>query len=339
VTALLVLLAQEEVIQRADPARTQYLEAAGLCRTAEELIDQNPEGAAQKLTELLDKYGTLPHLERRIRVQVFADDPGSPFNFFPYQFRGRARLTAAKGAKTALELADRTEAAVRDFERSVEKGAEPSRALLRTARIAWWGTLKPLLGRDAFQADAPKSAAKAGALLGELSRTGEKEVVGDAVLWLRTELGVVARRQATLKRGNAADREAAAQDLAWCRMALGILEGLPEGKEARADLERAAAAAREIAGFQGTFQLRIAVAPWARVEQISREGKPMAWQPIETPLLVPLPLERGAYEIKLVHPKYGIRVKTVSAGELGEGKTYLLSGDMEKGEFQLSLSP
>jgi hypothetical protein len=55
VIALLVLLAQEEVIQRTDPARTQYLEAAGLCRTAEELIDQNPEGAAQKLTELLDK--------------------------------------------------------------------------------------------------------------------------------------------------------------------------------------------------------------------------------------------------------------------------------------------
>jgi len=339
VSALLVLLVQEEVIPRADPARTQYLEAAGLCRTAEGLIDQNPEGAAQKLTELLDKYGTLPHLECRIRVKVFADDPGSPFNFFPYQFRGRARLAAAKGAKSPLEMSERTEAAVRDFERSVERGAEPSRALLRTARIAWWGSLKPLLAREAFQTDAPKSAAKAGPLLGELSRTDEKDVVGDAVLWLRSERGVVARRQATLKRESAADREAAAQDLMWCRMALGILEGLPEGKEARAELERAAAAAQEIAGFQGTFQLRIAVAPWARVEQVSREGKPIAWQPMETPLLVPQPLERGAYEITLVHPKYGTRVKTVSAGELREGKTYLLSGDMEKGEFQVTLSP
>lgn len=338
VSVLLVLLAQEEVIPRADPNRTQYLEAAALCRTAEDLIDQNPEAAAQKLTELLEKYGTLPHLERRIRVKLFADDPPSPFNLFPYQFRGRARLAAAKGAKAPAERADRTEAAVRDFERSVERGAEPSRALLRTARIAWWGTLKPLLARDAFQAEAPKSAAKAGALLGELSRAGEKEVVGEAVLWLRTELGVVTRRLAALKRENAADREAAAQDLGWCRMALGVLEGLQE-KDLRAELERAAKSAQEISGFQGTFQLRIAVAPWARVEQISREGKPMAWQPMETPLLVPLLLERGAYEITLVHPKYGTRVKTVTAGELREGKIYLLSGDMEKGEFQLSLSP
>src|SRR4051812_10902777 len=132
VTALLVLLSQEEVVQRTDPARTQYLEAADLCRAAEELMERNPEAAALKLTELLDKYGGLPHLECRIRVKVLADDPGSPYSFFPYQFRGRARLAAAAGAKSPLERADRTEAAVRDFERSVAKGAQSSREMLQS---------------------------------------------------------------------------------------------------------------------------------------------------------------------------------------------------------------
>jgi hypothetical protein len=53
--ALLVLPAQEEVPRRMDP-----------------------EAAAQKRTEIPDKSGTLPHLECRIRIKVFADDPGSP---------------------------------------------------------------------------------------------------------------------------------------------------------------------------------------------------------------------------------------------------------------------
>src|SRR6185436_738830 len=135
--ALCLLLGlQEEVIQRSDPARSQYQEAVELCKAAEELLERDPEAAATKLTELLDRFGQLPKIERRLRIKVFADDAGAPHAFFPYQLRGRARLAAAKDP-------DRIEAAVRDFERSVERGAASSKPLLQSARAAWWASLRP----------------------------------------------------------------------------------------------------------------------------------------------------------------------------------------------------
>jgi len=339
VAGLFVLLAQEEVIQRTDPARIQYLEAADLCRAAEELIDQNPEAAARKLSELLDKYGTLPHLECRIRVKVLADDPGSPFSFFPYQFRGRARLAAAKGAKTPAELAERTEAAVQDFERSVGKGAQSSLGLLQSSRRAWWDSLRPLLTQDGWKPAYSPAAEKAGGLLAEWSKSGEKESLEAAVAWLGGERKAARQRLGTLQRSSAADREAAEGKRAWSGAVMRVLGSVPEGKAEAAELKAFGEEAARIAGFKGTFRLRIAVAPWARVTSLAREGVAVPLESNETPFLVPAALELGDYEIVLAHPQLGTRKKALATADLVAGKTYLLSGSMETGEFSLTLSP
>ncbi len=337
--AFCVLLAQEEVIQRTDPARTQYLEAADLCRAAEELIDQNPEAASQKLSELLDKYGTLPHLECRIRVKVFADDPGSPYSFFPYQFRGRARLAAAKAAKTPSELAERREAAVRDFERSVEKGAQSSRSLLQSARRTWWDALRPLLARDGWKSANAPLAEKAGGLFTDWAKSGDKEALQGALAWVETERKAARLRLETLNRSRAADRDAAEGERAWSTAMLRVLGSLSEGRLEAAELKLLSGEAAKLAGFKGTFRLRIAVAPWARVQSLARGGVATPLENSETPLLVPGTLELGDYEIELSHPRFGTRKKALAEADLAAGKTYLLSGSMETGEFSLTLSP
>ena len=208
------LAAQEDVIQRTDPARSQYQEAVELCRAAEELLDKDPEAAAAKFTELLDKHGQLPRIERRLRIKVFADDPGSPVAFFPYQFRGRARLAAADGAKGgARERADRVEAAVRDFERSVERGAVSSKPLLQSARIAWWSALQPLLARDGGEPGRAGAADKARGLLRDLAQDGQDKPLSDAVSWFSDQLKPVEEKIRALRRGEAADRQEAPRGL------------------------------------------------------------------------------------------------------------------------------
>src|SRR6185295_18122053 len=137
------------------PARAQYREAVDLCRAAEDLIDRDPEAAATRLTDLLDRFGALPKIECRLRIKVFADDPGSAFAFFPYQFRGRARLASAKGA------ADRLEGAVRDFEQSFHRGVAASEPLLQAARLEWWRSLQPLLSREGWDPARAGAAGKA----------------------------------------------------------------------------------------------------------------------------------------------------------------------------------
>jgi hypothetical protein len=328
--ALCLLLGlQEEVIQRSDPARSQYQEAVELCKAAEELLERDPEAAATKLTELLDRFGQLPKIERRLRIKVFADDAGAPHAFFPYQLRGRARLAAAKDP-------DRIEAAVRDFERSVERGAASSKPLLQSARAAWWASLRPQLARDGAGAGASD---KARGLLRDLAQDGGETTLKDALSWYSDELRVVEERIVKLRRGEAADRRQAAQDGAWCRSSERVLENLAAAKDLLARIRVATVAAGEIAGFRGSFRLKISAAPWAEVRRFAREGKEIPLPVRETPLMVAAELELGDYEIELAHPKLGSRTKRLAAKELEEGKTYLLSADLEAGTITLRLAP
>jgi hypothetical protein len=337
---VLLLGVQEEVIQRNDSARNQYQEAVQLCRMAEELIDADPKTAAARLTDLLDKFAGLPKVECRLRIKVFADDPGAPFSYFPYQFRGRARLlqSQAKGL-AAPERRDLAESSVRDFEQSVAHGAESSKTYLLGARLEWWKQLRPILSREGWVPARAAAAGKANEVLSRLAESGQNAVVKEAVNWLSLEVSAVERRVKSLSRSTTSGREAALLEIAWCDMILKVVQGLAPAAAEAEEVARVRAAAAEIAGFRGYFQLKICVSPWAEVVRCSREGKVIDLESRETPLRIPIPLEIGDFEIDLVHPRWGKRTKSISAQDLQEGKTFVLSGDMETGRLTLTLSP
>ncbi len=322
------LATQEEVIRRTDPARAQYQEAVELCRSAEELIEKDPETAVARLTELLDRFGTLPRIECRLRIKVFADDPGAAYAFFPYQFRGRARLATAKGA------ADRIEAAVRDFERSVERGAAASKPLLQSARLDWWTSLRPLLAREGWEPGRAGAAAKAKGLLRDFAGDKQDRAVAEAEAWIAAQLEPVEAAVRALRRAEPADRSRAAKDAAWLLATEGVVGG-PLAERFRAAADRASV----VASYRGGFRLKISAGPWAEVTRFAREGKDLELPARETPLVVPGELEIGDYEVELAHPRLGRRTRRIAASELQEGKTYLLSGDLEEGTTTLRLLP
>lgn len=329
---------QEEVIPRTDPARAQYQEAVNLCRAALELLDRDPGAAAAKLTELLDRHGQLPKIECRLRIIVFADDPGSAFAFYPYQARGRARLAMAASPKlTPGERADDVESAVHDFERSVERGASSSKPFLQDARRQWWSSLQPLLVRDA--ALPARAAIRARTLLRDQAGDGLEREVKDALSWFSSQLGPVEAKIRSYARTNPGDRRRAQEDAAWCRACEQALETVPGAAEMLARFRTAGLQAAGIATYRGAFRLKISASPWAEVTRLVREGIEIPLPIRETPLVIPGELEIGDFEIELSHPRLGRRTRRILATELQEGKTFLLSGDLEEGTITLRLSP
>jgi serine/threonine protein kinase len=90
------------------------------------------------------------------------------------------------------------------------------------------------------------------------------------------------------------------------------------------------------ASTKGAFTLKISVAPFAQIRKLTRDGKPVPYPRTETPIVMKN-LELGVYTIELTNPESGARVATVSATT--DGKTWLISGNMEKAELDVTELP
>ncbi len=133
---MLILLAallacQEDVyIRKIDKAR--YIEATQNCKDAESRIDSDESAAIDKLTRiLLDP--TLTEVECTMRIQT-SDIYGPPYQFLPYQYRARARMSLAKKTAAPAEKKMLLEEAIQDLKTSVAKKVVSSTKYLETAQ-------------------------------------------------------------------------------------------------------------------------------------------------------------------------------------------------------------
>ncbi len=129
VVILLLLLGfpQDKVSIRRS-AKGPYAKSVPKCRDAERKIDSDPREAIEIIDVILAD-GRVKKRECRIRWEVRPGDYSRWYDFFPYQFRARARMklagSADKNAKLRL-LRD----AERDLEESIRRGLPKSEEYL-----------------------------------------------------------------------------------------------------------------------------------------------------------------------------------------------------------------
>jgi hypothetical protein len=126
----------------------------------------------------------------------------------------------------------------------------------------------------------------------------------------------------------------ASRDLEWADLLGGAVKGLEPYAAVAAALQRF----REAAAFRGAFRLKVAVYPYAEKLVLRREGHPVAVPAGATPLVLPGILEIGTFTVELHGPKSGAKTREIGPAAVKDGKTYVLSGDVEKGNFELTES-
>jgi predicted Ser/Thr protein kinase len=77
----------------------------------------------------------------------------------------------------------------------------------------------------------------------------------------------------------------------------------------------------------GSFTIKVAVHPFARIVSISRDGETVPLNQAETPAVLP-DLRLGSYQLVLRHPQFGDRTVTLPRAQLKAGKTYVVWGQM-----------
>lgn len=324
--ALLALLCQEPItVPFADKLRAQYVEAVQSCRAAQEKAAADPEAAERELGAVLQAHRELV-LERRVTVYERPNAPAT-YNLCPWQYRGQVRLALARrpGAPEA-ERRRHLREAVDDLEKSAGQKNVASEPLLREARKDLWPLVRAQLR---YEAPEPAPAGEARRLLATVEDppTAAKDLseevgrVRDRVLARKAEVS-----SAEFRRGRSA------RDLEWCDRLGGEVKGL----EAFRDVEVALSRLREAAAYRGVFRLKVAVHPFAEKVALVREGHPVAVPAQATPLVVPGPLEIGAFEVELRAPKGGSKAFSIKPGDLKDAGTYILSGDVATGAFTLT---
>lgn len=127
--AAAALLQQELKVERLE--RADYVPAIERCREAEGLIDSDPGAAAEKLDSVIGNARIEKKIEARLRVWRQGGGYDEPYDFFPYQYRGRARLNLAR--KDAANAEKHLRGAVEDLRKSVDKGVASSEPHLKAA--------------------------------------------------------------------------------------------------------------------------------------------------------------------------------------------------------------
>ncbi len=127
---LCFFLQAEESIPRAD--RKLYLNAAKECEKAGGLVASSPAEAVQILNSLLENEA-IRKRECILRIELQPGTYSRKYNFFPHQFRGRARMRLAEKADDKEYEIDLLRKARKDFKESVRLGLPTSKALLEQA--------------------------------------------------------------------------------------------------------------------------------------------------------------------------------------------------------------
>jgi hypothetical protein len=89
---------------------------------------------------------------------------------------------------------------------------------------------------------------------------------------------------------------------------------------------------------EGTFNLRVAVHPFAEVSRILCDQESVGLTERSSPFLQS-GLTIGDYEVTLRHPQLGERKVSIPRASVKAGKTYLIWGNMENPALQVSESP
>jgi hypothetical protein len=358
--AMLLALLQQRIIERGDPQKDLYNKSVKACEQARILIESDPEAALQKLNEIherlkpADKRG-LEHYEKLIQFEVLAGDYTKPVAFYPFQYRGLARLKLASLAK---EVEDRrrllTEAAA-DFQKSVDRGVKASEEHLEHSReelaklppppppaptpdelaAAWsreWGLFRPKLAFATFKAGDASRADTAGRLLKRMAAEASVRDQLEASQWVASETDLVSKGVKTFL------RDEARRAVAWCDTLASAAAGIDALRAPRELLASIRAEAARIAAFRGSFTLKIGPAPYAENVRVLREGVEIPVGEGATPLVL-VDLEIGDFMIELSHPEAGKHTVHLTPAMLKEGGTYVLSGRMKGGELVVSPLP
>jgi hypothetical protein len=290
-------------------------------------VEADPEGAERELGAVLKTYAELA-LERRITVYERPNDPKT-YSLCPWQYRGEARLALARRPNAAeAERLRRLREAADDLAKSAALRNASAEPFLREARRELW----PLV-RARLRHDAPERAAadEARGLL------AAHEDPAAAAKDLAAEVDA-ARAKAVEQKADASSREfrerRASRDLEWADLLGAAVKGLEPYAAVAAALQRF----REAAAFRGAFRLKVAVYPYAEKLVLRREGHPVAVPAGATPLVLPGILEIGTFTVELHGPKGGAKTREIGPAAVKDGKTYVLSGDVEKGNFELTES-
>ncbi len=311
--------------------RTAYHDAARKFADARTQFEAGElEPALEKLNAILADLSKVKVFERRLEIVIQDQDP-KPFDFYPYQVRGRTHLKLAS-RKSGAEARGHLAKSVEDLETSeTAHRCASSAPYLKEARAELWKSLQAAL---AVEAGDPRQAALGAEFRKFLERASE---VAPMASWLLEE-AARARAKLPLKPDpdDGAGRELAAGVERWCAMLEGAVQGLA-GFE-KSNLAGLRAEAARIANFQGIFRLKIAVNPYARVRLV-REGTDLSPPGLTTPAVLPQALEIGEYEATFDHPGWPSRKWSFGRTRLGHGKTFILRGDMESGKFELDELP
>jgi hypothetical protein len=338
VTPILVLLAAvalqtDDTVRRLDQNRSFYLEAVDACKEAEKLLASSPETALEKLAPVFDGIGAgrFTLIERRIFIEIKAQE-SLPYDFFPYHLRGRAKLLAARKHKDEEARRLLIDAAT-DLQASTGRKADRSREPLAEAQKELWGNVRAALTYEGWTAERSMLSEPALALL------GASELSKEAGDWIAAEAGKVEAVLLDLRKKVAdfdARRRVAGHAATWCEKIVGAVKPLPSFLAAQGAAARALALAVQIRDSRGTFRLKIAVSPFAKVERLERPGEVLELADRDTPLVIPRELEIDTYTIELSHPK-GRKKAFIPANSLQPGRTYVLWGDMNGDEFKVEL--
>ena len=323
----------DDTVRRLDQNRSFYLEAVDACREAEKLLPSSPEGALEKLAVVFDGIaaGRFTLVERRIFIEVKAQE-SSPHDFFPYHLRGRAKLLAARKHKDEEARRLLLDAAT-DLQASVGRKAERSKEPLAEAQKDLWDNVRAALTYEGWTAERSTLSEPVLALL------GASELSKEAGDWIVAEAGRIDALLADLRKKVAdfdSRRRVAGHAATWCEKVLAAVKPVPVFQAAQAAVARTMALAVAIRDSRGTFRLKIAVSPFAKVEKLERPGDVIDLADRDTPLVIPRDLEIDTYTVELVHPK-SRKKAFIPANSLQPGRTYVLLGDMNGDEFKVEL--
>lgn len=129
-TAALLFTVLQENATAVRTEKSDYTTAVAKCREAEGLIESDPQGAIDRLTEVIANPKVAAKIERRLRIEERPAEFTPYYNFTPYLYRAQARVSLAKKLeKTDAEVAQKLlAAALEDLKessgRKVDKAGE-----------------------------------------------------------------------------------------------------------------------------------------------------------------------------------------------------------------------
>jgi len=197
-----------------------------------------------------------------------------------------------------------------------------------------WNDLRRLLDYDDWQPGDPKLAGRANEHLRRLAGDAPGRDV-DVADWFANQFDRADTRLQAAGGAVEARQAAARRIYDWCDAVAAAVRDVAPLRKVSDQAARLREAARGVAAYRGKFTLKILVGPYAEVTRFARGGKDIPLAQRSSPGTLGT-FDIDDYEGELSHPEAGKKPFRIAAGDLRDGKTYLLSGRMQDGKFRLA---